>query len=158
MVTTLFPTNMRYDANCSTLVAMNTSKYQKNGIHLQCKRGVPRFKTTFSAKAESEFFCISATVTNLSASGLQFECEHEALPTLMPNLTRPNSHLPIQFHIRFQVPTQTKAQTPIDLVCCLVHARRISHKTAAVGCQFSSFEGNSERDLLNYITYFGTQC
>lgn len=124
---------------------------------LECKRAAPRFKTNFTAKVESALFCIPATITNLSTSGLQLECELQSLQVIMPNINRPNPHRPIQFHIRFQVPTQLTAHANIDLICSLIYARRISQQKAVVGCEFVSFEQDSEEKLLNYINHFAIQ-
>lgn len=125
-----------------------------NGPH--CNRISPRFKTNFAARVETEHFCIPASITNVSSSGLQFECEHKTLFILMPNINRRDAHRPIQFHVRFKTPGLDKTLKDIDLICSVIYTRRINQQTAIVGCEFNSFEGDSEKNLLEYITHFGS--
>jgi hypothetical protein len=124
------------------------------GIQLPCNRVNRRFKTDFAAKIESDFFCIRATITNMSRSGLQFECEQMSLQLIMPNVSRPCSHLPIELHIHFQVPTPNRIHTNIDITCSLIYVRRLSQHSALAGCRFSHFDDASEINLLEYINNF----
>ena len=118
------------------------------------QRKAPRYKADFAAKVEGEFFCISAHVTNISSGGLRLRCGFHGLQEIMPNIKRPNRHLPIEFKVAFAVPTQYKASVDITVSCAMVYTRRIKESTAIVGCQFTQIDDSSAKALENYIRHF----
>ena len=120
------------------------------------QRVEPRFKTHFPAEILSEDGGIaSATITNLSLSGLQLTGNHQLLQKLAPNIYRQNHHIPLNFSVHFKVPTSTQLSEAIDISCTLTYTRRIEFDLYLLGCNFSVFNHHCDNTLKDYIEHFG---
>ncbi len=120
------------------------------------KRIAARFKTDFAAQvfvqAGEQF---SASVRNISSSGLQLSCDHCLVKALMSKLEVHTSSNPIRFTLLFNVTTTTRTHVPVEIICQQVYLRRLGDDSFLLGCQFESFNHNSEVALHNHLHNFG---
>lgn len=96
-------------------------------------------------------------ITNISASGLQFNVDQIEMMTLLPNDTDKNMMNPTAVELNFEVPTvDTSISKPpmVKVECGIVYVRRISLSECAVGCRFENFLENSNEILTRYISAF----
>lgn len=120
------------------------------------KRAQTRYRTRFNAILRSDDGQEGpALVTNLSLSGLQLECDHQLITTLIPNINRPDPRSPIRIHVHFEVPTSRHNRVDIDLMCLIIYTRRKAQDRYLLGAQFNLFEHHCEDDLEDYLQTFG---
>ncbi|MAZ89031.1 MAG: hypothetical protein CL693_15495 [Cellvibrionaceae bacterium] len=124
------------------------------------QRGQIRYKAQFSAAlsgshTDTENTQANATVTNLSLSGLQLECDHEVMSNLIPRVSQQDAGNPICIQVHFQVPTSQQSRADIDLECLIVYTRRVAQNRYLIGAQFKKFEHHCDADLEDYLRHFG---
>ncbi len=137
-----------------------TGTFSMEEIITMEQRGQIRYKTQFSAtlnnsNEKTESTQTNATVTNLSLSGLQLECDHEVMSALIPRLPHKDSGNPIYVHALFQVPTSQKSRADIHVECLIVYTRRLAQNRYVIGTQFKEFENHCETELEDYLRHFG---
>ena len=117
------------------------------------KRHNPRLRTQLSAEIIAAEKSVTATITNLSCSGLQLECEQDLIDALMPDIKNPHPRQPLVINASFQFKKKGKRDAHIKLDCTIVYTRRLSQQRHILGCQFK-IEGNeSEKYLRSYLEH-----
>lgn len=117
-------------------------------------RRQPRVDTNIGLEATGERGDPAiAVVSNLSLSGCRLETSRKFIEAILPNVDRPDEHLPNKVLLTFPLSSSTKG-TPIEVTvrCAIVYTRRLSLKSYQVGCKFTEFYGNSEQRLQEYLS------
>lgn len=120
------------------------------------KRLQPRYSTNFPARVKtSTGEIIDAVVTNISLSGLQLSGDDSMPFKLFADRHQQQKSGPAFFNIQFDVSTSTRTSATVDIDCQTVYIRRLSKDSTIAGCQFHSFNNQTEEYLADYITHFG---
>ena len=94
-----------------------------------------RREQRYAAKLDAQFAINGkagfGVITNLSASGLQIECERETLFDLMPNIQRPDPRNPTHLEVSFQLSRGDAEE--LTLTCDMKYARRLSRERFLIG-------------------------
>lgn len=123
------------------------------------QRRAPRFSTEldaeiFSCDDSSERPLGSASVCNISSSGLQIECSMPQAAQLIPNQGQPGKIPTISLKVNFSVPTSAKDKVPVSITCDIIYIRRMTRETHQLGWQFREFHNNCNQDLEDFLQRF----
>lgn len=140
-----------------------TGIFSMEEIIVMEQRGKIRYKTQFvatlnSINSHAQITEASATITNLSQSGLQLECEYDVISSLIPRVSPQDAGNPTGVHIHFQVPTSRTSRADINLECVIIYIRRLAQNRYLIGAQFKMFEHQCDADLEDYLHHFGERA
>lgn len=123
-------------------------------MNTEDRRSAPRFEVLIKGTITSSTGQISSVeISNISASGLQFNIAQAEIPHLIPNHSQTNTMTPVQIDLSCDLPHSqiTNAKTLVRIQCGIVYVKKISIDQCNVGCRFEQFYRQSEQQLENYI-------
>jgi hypothetical protein len=88
---------------------------------------------------------VSATVCNISRTGLLISVASESVSALLPNIEREMRHLPVGVSVEF-----TADQMCILVECGIVHLRRAAANTCRIGLEFRNFRDDGAAHLAAF--------
>ena len=111
----------------------------------------PRFDTQFPAEAMPENGqIVSATITNISRSGLRLEGNRKMLDALFPDFSRQTTHTPTSLQVHFTVPGGSDCQLAVKAQCKSAYIRHEIQDTWQIGMAFTEFNAGEEA-LIEYL-------
>ncbi|MFT4887895.1 MAG: hypothetical protein ACJAY7_001080 [Pseudohongiellaceae bacterium] len=93
----------------------------------------------------------SATLLNLSPSGIELECKHQ-LVERMSQYKRDSGLYP-NVDLEFSLPVSNKGQPKVKSSCNVSHLRRLSHDTYHLGLSFISLTDVDEKRVSDFIRH-----
>jgi hypothetical protein len=118
------------------------------------RRGSLRYKVELAGTVTTQggYRC-NIQVTNISASGLQFNVAHAEIPHLIPKFAETFGVTPVAIELDIELVDRSESLT---IVCGIVYLQRHSLSLASVGCRFESFLGDSAQRLESYLSCLPT--
>jgi hypothetical protein len=111
----------------------------------------PRYETRFAAEVLTAGGArMSATVANLSRSGLLLEGSRRMAAVIFPNGNGQVPHTPASLQVRFSLPGTPGQYDVLRMRCSTVHARFVEDGSYRIGVRFVSFD-KGEQALVEYL-------
>ncbi|MFT4860837.1 MAG: hypothetical protein ACI95C_000035 [Pseudohongiellaceae bacterium] len=96
----------------------------------------------------------SATVLNLSPSGLQLECRRQIVER-MAEQKRASGMYP-DFELEFDLPANEPAKTQVKSSCSIAYCRRLSQNTYHLDLNFVNLSETDKKRLSDFIHHSAT--
>jgi c-di-GMP-binding flagellar brake protein YcgR len=94
---------------------------------------------------------LSATTVNVSLDGMQCSCDSHTARRVVPRGHVPMPGQSIEARVRLNLPFSERAPGTVDVRCRVVVLRRLAENEYRMGLEYVHLEGDSYRDLGEYI-------
>ena len=123
------------------------------------RRTAPRFQVSIEGTAKTQNgHSAQVTVSNISASGLQFSTAQHEIPFLFPDKLLNNTMDPVHIELHLKLPAFSDVEAcTISIGVGIVYVKRTGIDECLVGVRFEAFAPGVQSLLENYITHLKDQ-